>query len=117
MVVVALTLISCTDAPPQQSDPEIVTSPLEQCSQGPALEREPVGSIPPPRPDSNDLAKMKVAVVGTDANDARRALAEAGWTVTLVDANQSMTTLTPDARWDRVVIVSCQSEVTDLQFD
>jgi hypothetical protein len=56
-------------------------------------------------------------VVGADAGAVVANLRALGWTVTVVERSTTTTTVTPDLRWDRLVVTTCGDVVDEITFD
>lgn len=54
---------------------------------------------------------------GVDVDDATTALAAAGWPVTVQEHSTVPSMITPDLRWDRLVLGSCGGIVQTVVFD
>lgn len=64
------------------------------------------------------IAEIRPLVIGVPTDVAAARLRAAGWTITIGDATSSADpTMTPDLRWDRLVLVSCRGRVEGLAFD
>lgn len=63
-------------------------------------------------------AEIWPVIGGVPTEDARASLMAAGWTITIADATSGAdSTITPDLRWDRLVLVSCRGRVAGFGFD
>lgn len=90
---------------PAVPDPEIPTAP------------EPVSTGDRGAFGADVVRTVERALVGTQASDAVARLRAAGWTVTVGEQTASPTTVTPDLRWDRLVVWTRDGVVVEISFD
>lgn len=63
------------------------------------------------------IVTLNPILIGSAVDDAVAKLRAAGWTVTIGQRTTTPTTATPDARWDRLVVWSCDGLVAEVSFD
>lgn len=105
------------------------TLPVVQDCEQPVAPARPLdrSAMPSPRaaagPDGRDefgsevIEALRPIAVGADAGAVVANLRALGWTVTVVERSTTTTTITPDLRWDRLVVTTCGDVVDEITFD
>lgn len=105
------------------------TPPVVQDCEQPAAPARPLdrSAMPLPReaagPDGRDefgsevIEALRPIAVGADAGAVVANLRALRWTVTVVERSTTTTTITPDLRWDRLVVTTCGDVVDEITFD